>query len=273
VGKKSRRAGRAAKSGRAKVRDVFVARPFDGLAAEPELIAMREFVPSATAPLTLASEAAREVTLAAVLPGAAAAMVRDDGAAFVGLQVQTRSSDVSRDLGRCLRWALDAGLGEVLAAPDTTLSTSSPTDMGTSTRAILACSAQHPMTTPPMASNALAVDPQELRRRMHWPIAAQGKWLRQVVQGYFNYHAVPTNSPALSAFRFSVTELWRRTLRRRSQKDGMTWEQIARLANDWLPKPITLHPWPLTRFAVTHPRWEPYAGKPHVRICAGGAQQ
>jgi hypothetical protein len=26
-------------------------------------------------------------------------------------------------------------------------------------------------------------------------------------------------------------------------------------------------------FAVTHPRWEPYAGKPHVRFCAGGAMQ
>src|SRR6266852_8065495 len=26
-------------------------------------------------------------------------------------------------------------------------------------------------------------------------------------------------------------------------------------------------------FAVKHPRWEPYAGKPLVRICAGGAQQ
>ena len=25
-------------------------------------------------------------------------------------------------------------------------------------------------------------------------------------------------------------------------------------------------------FAVIHPRWEPYAGKPHVRICAGGAR-
>jgi hypothetical protein len=25
--------------------------------------------------------------------------------------------------------------------------------------------------------------------------------------------------------------------------------------------------------AVTHPRWEPHAGKPHVRFCAGGAQQ
>jgi len=26
-------------------------------------------------------------------------------------------------------------------------------------------------------------------------------------------------------------------------------------------------------FAVTHPRWEPYAGKPHVRFCAGGAMK
>jgi RNA-directed DNA polymerase len=27
------------------------------------------------------------------------------------------------------------------------------------------------------------------------------------------------------------------------------------------------------RFAVIHPRWKPYAGKPPVRFCAGGAQQ
>jgi len=113
---------------------------------------------------------------------------------------------------------------------------------------------------------------QELRQRMHQPIPELGKWLKQVVTGYFNYHAVPTNSPALSAFRFFVTELWRRTLRRRSQMDRMTWEQITRLANDWLPKPTLRHPWPRVRFAVTHPRWEPYAGKPHVRFCAGGAQ-
>ena len=38
--------------------------------------------------------------------------------------------------------------------------------------------------------------------------------------------------------------------------DGMTWERITRLANDWLPKPRILHPWPQARFAVTHPRWE-----------------
>src|ERR1700716_915420 len=114
---------------------------------------------------------------------------------------------------------------------------------------------------------------QELRQRRHQPIPVQGKWLRQVVKGYFNYHAVPTNSQALAAFRFFVTELWQRSLRRRSQKDGTTWQQIAQLAKDWLPKPDTLHPWPRIRFAVTHPRWEPYAGKPHVRFCAGGAQQ
>ena len=108
---------------------------------------------------------------------------------------------------------------------------------------------------------------------MHQPIPEQGKWLGQVVSGYFNYHAVPTNSPALAAFRHSVTELWQRSLRRRSQKDGMTWERITQLADDWLPKPHILHPWPNQRFAVRHPRWEPYAGKPHVRFCAGGAQQ
>jgi RNA-directed DNA polymerase len=113
---------------------------------------------------------------------------------------------------------------------------------------------------------------RELRQRMHQPIPIQGKWLSSVVTGYFNYHAVPTNGPALAAFRFAVTELWKRTLRRRGQKDVTTWERITRLANDWLPKPHILHPWPDARFAVTHPRWEPYAGIPPVRFCAGGAQ-
>ncbi|SCC94513.1 RNA-directed DNA polymerase (Reverse transcriptase) (fragment) [Thiomonas sp. X19] len=60
----------------------------------------------------------------------------------------------------------------------------------------------------------------QLRRRMHGPIPSQGRWLRSVVQGYFAYHAVPTNSRAIGAFRYHVTDLWRRTLRRRSQKDG-----------------------------------------------------
>ena len=100
---------------------------------------------------------------------------------------------------------------------------------------------------------------EELRRRMHEPIPEQGKWLRQVVAGFFNYHAVPTNSDALVAFRYYVTVLWHRSLRRRSQKDAMSWERIGKLVDDWLPRPRILHPWPSDRFAVRHPRWEPSA--------------
>jgi RNA-directed DNA polymerase len=113
---------------------------------------------------------------------------------------------------------------------------------------------------------------EELWRRMHQPIPAQGKWLGRVVRGYFNYHAVPTNARALDVFRHYVIDLWRRTLRRRSQKDRLTWTRMTEMADDWLPKPNILHPWPSDRFAVTHPRWEPYAGKPHVRFCAGGVR-
>jgi hypothetical protein len=94
--------------------EVAVSRPFEGLAGESELIALREFVPSATVPLTLTVDTDRTVTLATVLPMAAAGLVRADGTAFVGLQVQTRSSDVSRDLARALRWVLEAKPGDVL---------------------------------------------------------------------------------------------------------------------------------------------------------------
>jgi hypothetical protein len=94
--------------------EVPVGRPFEGLASECELIALREFVPSATTPLTLTADTDRQVTLATVLPMAAAGLVRTDGSALIGLQVQTRSSDVSRDLARALRWVLEAKPGDVL---------------------------------------------------------------------------------------------------------------------------------------------------------------
>ncbi|WP_436493082.1 DUF5926 family protein [Actinokineospora sp. HUAS TT18] len=93
--------------------DVPVSRPFEGIAGETELIALREFVPSGTAKLNLSVEG-RDVVLATVLPMAAAALVRADDVAFVGLQVQTRSNDISRDLARALRWVLDAAPGDVL---------------------------------------------------------------------------------------------------------------------------------------------------------------
>lgn len=94
----------------------------------------------------------------------------------------------------------------------------------------------------------------ELRYRMHQSIPEQGKWLKQVVNGYFAYHAVPTNSAALVTFRGEITARWRSVLHRRSQKSALTWTRMKKLADDWLPKPIILHPWPNQRFAVKHPR-------------------
>ena len=95
---------------------------------------------------------------------------------------------------------------------------------------------------------------EELRLRMHDSIPEQGKWLAQVVRGYFAYHAVPTNIRSLAAFQYFVGRLWLQTLRRRSQKDRFAWDRLTHLATEWLPSPRILHPWPDARFAVKHPR-------------------
>ena len=98
-----------------------------------------------------------------------------------------------------------------------------------------------------------------LWRRLHAPLHEQGRWLGQVVRGYFAYHAVPTNARSLGAFRHRVMDLWRRSLRRRSQKDRSTWARITQLTAEFLPDVRILHPWPQDRFAVNHPRWKPGA--------------
>jgi RNA-directed DNA polymerase len=111
-----------------------------------------------------------------------------------------------------------------------------------------------------------------LRRDRHKPIPVLGKWLGQVAKGYYAYHAVPTNSAGVMSFRYHVVDLLRRTLLMRGQRDRTTWAKARKIADAYIPRPRIVHPWPSQRFAVRHPRWEPYAGMPHVRICAGGAQ-
>lgn len=98
--------------------DMIVARPFAGLASETELIALREFVPSATAELHLkdAGPDTPVITLGSVLPGAAAALTRADGSVLVGTQVQTHSGDLSRDIASAIEWALAAEPSSVLSA-------------------------------------------------------------------------------------------------------------------------------------------------------------
>ena len=110
----------------------------------------------------------------------------------------------------------------------------------------------------------------QLRRRRHHPIPDQGRWLQQVIRGFFNYHAVPTNADTLVVFRKHVIRLWKRALNRRSNRDKISWDRIEKIAADWLPDPMILHPWPEERFAVKHPRWKPDARKSPVRFCAGG---
>jgi len=100
--------------GRAAVHETerYVQRPFEGLAGECDWVAMREIVPAATAPLTLAgSYEGRSATLATVLPMAWPGLVRQDGAVFAGLQVNGGSGDASRDVAHALELALDAEPG------------------------------------------------------------------------------------------------------------------------------------------------------------------
>ncbi len=96
----------------------YVARPFADLASECDLIALRELVPAATAPLRLKDGSDRSVQLCTLLPMAAPALVREDGTIWLGLQVQHNFGDPSRDLGAVLEKALAADAGEVVGLTD-----------------------------------------------------------------------------------------------------------------------------------------------------------
>jgi hypothetical protein len=88
----------------------------------------------------------------------------------------------------------------------------------------------------------------ELMRNRHRPIPEQGAWLRRVVQGYFQYYAVRWNTGRLCAFRTQLVRSWLHALRRRSQRQRITWRRMDALANRWLPLARVLHPWPEERF-------------------------
>ena len=90
----------------------------------------------------------------------------------------------------------------------------------------------------------------KLRKRMHQPIGEVGRWLRQVVQGWMNYHAVPCNGERIRRFVDEITRLWHRAIVRRSQrgKSRWTWERMRRLGRKHLPQPHIIHPYPEQRF-------------------------
>ena len=92
----------------------------------------------------------------------------------------------------------------------------------------------------------------ELLRRKHDRISQVGAWLRKVVNGYYQYHAVPGNIDQLRTFRQRVNRLWRNVLVRRSQRAKKKWESLTPVFNRWIPIPRILHPYP-------HP-----ASTPHI---------
>jgi hypothetical protein len=98
----------------------FVSRPFERLAGECDIIALRELVPAATAPLTLADavDTDRSVLLCTLLPMAAPALVREDGTVWIALQVQHQFGDPSRDLAAVLERALEAEPGSMIGLTD-----------------------------------------------------------------------------------------------------------------------------------------------------------
>jgi RNA-directed DNA polymerase len=101
-----------------------------------------------------------------------------------------------------------------------------------------------------MRAKLLAVK-LELRRRMHQPIAEQGKYLRAVVGGHVRYFGVPYNGRRIGVFRFQVGRLWYRTLRRRSQTAKLNWGRMSKLMARCLPNSRICHPYPSQRLNVT----------------------
>lgn len=93
----------------------------------------------------------------------------------------------------------------------------------------------------------------KLRQRMHASPKSTGKWLVQVVRGYYQYHAVPGNGARLEAYRNEVLRLWFQTLRRRSQRKHLSWERFRKSLGSLIPSVRVLHPYPNLRFDARCP--------------------
>lgn len=88
----------------------------------------------------------------------------------------------------------------------------------------------------------------KLMRLRHEPIPQIGKWLRQVMQGYYNYYAIPGNLVRLNGFRSEINRTWRHALMRRSQRNRLNWARFNRLVRKYIPQCKQVHPYPSQRF-------------------------
>jgi RNA-directed DNA polymerase len=100
----------------------------------------------------------------------------------------------------------------------------------------------------------LALVRQTLLRQRHRLVSEQGAWLRQVIQGWLNYHAIPGNMPSLETFYAEIRRIWLYALRRRSQRQRMPWSRFQTIADRWLPRPKITQAYPNVRFDARHPK-------------------
>ena len=115
----------------------------------------------------------------------------------------------------------------------------------------------------------------EMRRRMHHPIPEQGRWLARVLQGHYNYYAVPDNSEALRGFRRRVIRHWRQALRVAARKAGSPGSGCSTSPPDGYRNPASFTPGPTDASTpkpeggaqcVKRARWDLCGGPPATAV-------
>ena len=87
---------------------------------------------------------------------------------------------------------------------------------------------------------------------MHIPVPDQGRYLRKVLDGWLNYHAIPGNNKAISRFVYYIGGIWFRCLRKRSHKArNLKWDKMNKYIDKWFPEVTIRHPYPEIRFTST----------------------
>jgi RNA-directed DNA polymerase len=90
-----------------------------------------------------------------------------------------------------------------------------------------------------------------LKKSYHERPVVVGGRLKVILQGYFNYYAVPGNLTVLDHFRTAVIRMWIKAMRRRSQRGkSVPWRRFARLIALFVPKARAIHPYPNQRLRV-----------------------
>jgi len=109
----------------------------------------------------------------------------------------------------------------------------------------------------------------ELQRRMHDRMTEVGAWLRKVVLGYYQYHAVPGNTTQLRIFKLRVCSLWQSVLIRRGQRARMRWERFTPVSNRWIPPPAFCTLTPTLAFTPLIPRKNRMRRRARTDLCGG----